>query len=275
MRIAALQSDIVWEDPEANFARLRPWIRAAAGAGARLLVLPEMFSVGFSMATEQISEPTGGPSTRFLLDEASRHQIWLAGSLPEIPGPDDPDGPSADGSSADGLSADRPPTDRRPFNTLVVASPDGDLTRYRKIHPFSAAREDEHYQAGTSFTHLVIDGLRLTLFICYDLRFADEFWATANDTDVYLVVASWPEARRHHWKTLLTARAIENQAYVVGVNRVGIGGKLHYKGDSRIIDPTGAILAAAAEQETLIMADVETDIVQQTRQKFPFLRDRR
>ncbi len=262
MRIAALQTDIVWENPPANFERLRPWIRAAAGAGARLLVLPEMFSVGFSMSTEQISEPTGGPSTRFLLEEAANHKIWLAGSLPEIP------------QNTDTL-AEVDPADTRPFNTLVVASPDGELYRYRKIHPFSAAREDEHYQAGTSFTHVVIDGLRLTLFICYDLRFADEFWATAHETDVYVVVASWPEARRHHWVTLLAARAIENQAYVVGVNRVGVGGKLNYKGDSRIIDPTGEVLSAAAEKETLLLAEVDAEVVRQARQTFPFLRDRR
>ena len=252
MRVAALQSDIVWEDPEANFERLRSWVAAAAGAGARLLVLPEMYSCGFSMATERIAEPVDGPSTRFLVDEAARFGLWLAGSIPE-----------------------RPEGAERPYNTMIVVGPAGEIHRYHKIHPFTYAGEHEHYRAGETFTRVVIEGVRFTLFICYDLRFADEFWATAAETDVYLVVASWPEARRHHWQTLLSARAIENQAYVVGVNRVGKGGKLSYRGDSRIIDPMGEVLAAAAEQETLLIADVEAAKVRAVRQKLPFLLDRR
>ncbi|MEM7584026.1 MAG: carbon-nitrogen family hydrolase [Acidobacteriota bacterium] len=266
MKIAALQTDIVWEDPQANFERLRPWIRTAAVAGARLLVLPEMYAVGFSMATHRISEPAGGPSTRFLQEEAERHGLWIAGSIPELP--DLPE-PSETGASA----ASEP--DARPFNTLVFAGPQGELHRYRKIHPFTFAGEDRHYQAGTAFTQLEIEGLRITPFICYDLRFADEFWANAAATDLYVVVANWPETRRHHWMTLLLARAIENQAYVVGVNRVGDGGKLHYTGDSRIIDPMGEVLAAGAEQETLLLADVDAGLVRATRQALPFLPDRR
>ncbi len=252
MRIAALQSDIIWEDPEANFARLDPWVEVAAAAGARLLVLPEMYACGFSMETEKISEPVGGPSTRFLADRARRHGLWLAGSIPEL--------------------ADR---DERPANTLIVAGPEGEIHRYRKIHPFSYAGEDRHYQAGEDFVTVDIEGVRCTLFVCYDLRFADEFWATTAATDVYLVVANWPEPRRHHWTALLTARAIENQAYVVGVNRVGDGGSLHYPGDSRIVDPMGTILAAAAEQETLLLAEVDAEVVRRTREALPFFRDRR
>lgn len=252
MRVAALQSEVVWEDPEANFERLRPWVAAAAGAGARLLVLPEMYSYGFSMETERIAEPVDGPSTRFLIEEAERFGLWLAGSLPEQP------------EGAD-----------RPHNTLVVAGPGGEVHRYHKIHPFSYAGENEHYQAGDRFVSVVIEGLCFTLFICYDLRFADEFWATAVETDVYLVVANWPERRRHHWQALLLARAIENQAYVVGVNRVGEGGGLVYHGDSRIIDPMGEVLAAAAGRETLLIAEVDAATVRQTRQKLPFLLDRR
>ena len=252
MKIAALQSDIVWEDPQANFERLRPWIRTASVAGARLLALPEMYSHGFSMATDRISEPVGGPSTRFLREQAAEHGLWLAGSIPE----------KAEGED-------------RPHNTLVLASPDGVLHRYCKIHPFSYAGEHEHYRAGEDFVTVNVEGLRLTLFICYDLRFADEFWATAEQTDAYLVVANWPETRRHHWFSLLLARAIENQAYVVGVNRVGEGGKLRYTGDSRIIDPMGQILAAGSQEETLLLADVNPEKVRETRTAFPFLQDRR
>ena len=251
MKIAALQFDMAWENPEANFPRLETWISGAAELGARLVVLPEMFACGFSMNTARIAD-VNGPSTRFLVETAAKHRLWLAGSLPE-----------------------KEPQAERPTNTLVLAGPDGQIHRYHKIHPFTYADEHLHYEAGTDFVQVEIEGLRVTLFICYDLRFADEFWATAEQTDAYVVVANWPETRRHHWTTLLAARAIENQAWVVGVNRVGQGGKLTYTGDSRIIDPLGRVVAAAADQETLLLADVDPGRVREVRKQLPFLQDRR
>jgi predicted amidohydrolase len=122
---------------------------------------------------------------------------------------------------------------------------------------------------------VTVEGVRLTLFVCYDLRFADEFWETARDTDAYLVAANWPERRRRHWTTLLAARAIENQAYVVGVNRVGEGNGLVYAGDSRIVDPWGEVLAAAAGQETMLVADIDPAVVRKARETFPTFPDRR
>ncbi len=252
MRVAAIQSDIVWEDPQANFERLRPWVAAAAAAGARLVALPEMFACGFSMQTGRVREPVGGPSATFLEEQARAHGLWLCGSIPELP-------PGAD----------------RPFNTLVLAGPRGQLHRYRKLHPFSFAREHEHYQAGTEHVTVDVDGLRCSLFVCYDLRFADEFWVRAAATDAYIVVANWPDRRRHHWTSLLNARAIENQAYVIGVNRVGRGSDLDYSGDSRIIDPWGETLAAAAGGETMLVAEVDPAVVRDAREKFPVLADRR
>jgi predicted amidohydrolase len=252
MRVAAIQSDIVWEDPTANFERLRPWLATAAAAGARLVALPEMFACGFSMKTERVREPADGPSVRFLEGQALAHGLWLCGSIPELP-----------------LGA------ARPYNTLVLAGPRGQVHRYRKIHPFTFARENEHYQAGTEHVTVDVEGLRCTLFVCYDLRFADEFWGRAHATDAYIVVANWPDRRRHHWTTLLRARAIENQAYVVGVNRVGRGNGLDYVGDSCIIDPWGETLAAAAGSETLLLADLDPAVVRDAREKFPILADRR
>ena len=252
MKIAAIQSDIAWEDPEANFTRLRPWVAAAAAAGAKLVVLPEMFACGFSMTTAKIAEPPGGPSTRFLEHQARQHDLWICGSVPEVP-----------------LG------EAKPYNTLVLASPHGQVVRYRKIHPFSFAKEHEHYGAGSDHITVDVDGLRCTLFVCYDLRFADEFWGRAEQTDAYVVVANWPERRRHHWTTLLQARAIENQAYVVGVNRVGHGNGLDYSGDSRIVDPWGEVLAAAAGGETMVLADVRPEVVRDARERFPVLKDRR
>jgi predicted amidohydrolase len=113
------------------------------------------------------------------------------------------------------------------------------------------------------------------MFVCYDLRFADEFWQLAPTTDVYLVPANWPESRRAHWVALLQARAIENQAYVVGCNRVGSGGGLTYSGDSRIIDPLGELLATAARTESILLADVSAEEVAAVRDRFRFLQDRR
>ena len=120
-----------------------------------------------------------------------------------------------------------------------------------------------------------IEGLRVSPLVCYDLRFADEFWQLATATDLYLVPANWPEARRLHWQALLQARAIENQAYVVGCNRVGEGGGLSYSGDSRIVDPLGELLATAARTESILLADVSAAHVTATRERFQFLRDRR
>lgn len=252
MKVSALQYDIIWEDPATNFERLAPWIDTAAAAGTRLLVLPEMFACGFSMNTQVVAEPVDGPTTTFLREQARRTGMWICGSLPE-----------------------RAAEATRPRNTLVLAAPNGDVVRYHKIHPFTAAQEDRHYDAGTEFRTIEIEGVRVTLFVCYDLRFADEFWQTGPSTDCFVVVANWPDRRRHHWQTLLRARAIENQCYVVGVNRVGHAAGLDYVGDTAIIDCWGSVLAEASVTETLVMADVSALEVARARETFPFLADRR
>ena len=135
----------------------------------------------------------------------------------------------------------------RPFNRFVLAGPAGERYHYDKIHPFSYGHEDEHYAAGDGRVTVDVEGVRVTLFVCYDLRFADQWWAAARDTDCYVVVANWPAGRREHWRTLARARAIENQAYVVAANRVGSGGGLEYAGDSAVYGPFGEELAVAAD----------------------------
>jgi predicted amidohydrolase len=254
MRIAAIQHDIDWCDRNATFDRLRPLIHTAVVAGARLIVLSEMFSTGFAVG-DDIAEPEGGPSAAFLTEQARHHGVWIGGSCPERPtsGDDDP----------------------RPYNSFVLAAPDGSTHRYRKIHPFTFAGEHRHFRAGDQWVTLEVEGLRVSLFVCYDLRFANEFWALAPTTDVYLIPANWPEARRHHWRSLLVARAIENQAYVVGCNRVGSGGGLDYSGDSAIVDPLGEVLASAAHTQSVLLADVTAERVAEVRERFPFLPDRR
>ena len=252
MKIAAIQYDIVWNAPQENFTQLRSLISTAVSDGAQFVVLPEMFSTGFIVDSEAHFEPPDGPSVSFLCEMAKKHNIWITGTCTELCD-DDP----------------------RPYNCLVVVSPDQKIFRYRKIHPFTYGGEDRIYRSGSTFTTVLIGDFRVSFFVCYDLRFADEFWALASDTDIYVVPANWPQSRREHWLTLLRARAIENQAYIVGCNRVGEGGGLTYVGDSMIVDPLGHILEHADAQACIITAEVSKEVVRDVRARYPFLRDRR
>lgn len=251
MKVAAIQHDISWEDAASTREHVTPLIAQAAAAGARLIVLAEMFATGFSMHPERIAEDEGGPTEGFLLDQAREHGTHLIASIAQ--------------RGSDGCYR----------NNAVVATPSGTVHRYAKIHPFSYAREHERYTAGDRHLTVDVEGLRVTVFVCYDLRFGEEFWARATDTDLYVVPANWPEPRREHWRTLLRARAIENQAYVLGVNRVGRHGELNYVGDSAIIDPLGRTLAEAALGESVLVAEATSASVSDVRTAFPFYADRR
>ncbi|HEC10773.1 MAG TPA: carbon-nitrogen family hydrolase [Acidimicrobiales bacterium] len=262
MRVALVQHDIVWERTLENLDRLDAQVAAAAGSGARLVVLSEMFSTGFSMNTADVAEDLDGPSVRRLRRWASDHSVWTCASVPVV---------HARGE--------------RPYNTLFLVSPDGEMHTYRKIHPFGYSSEPDHYGAGGEFLTVDVEGLRVSTFVCYDLRFANEFWALAPDTDMYVIPANWPASRREQWSTLLRARAIENQAYVVAVNRVGIGhgsgpdgaatGEIAYSGDSAAIDPLGRVLVSAAHREALLVTEVTAETVAEVRRQFPFMADRR
>jgi len=251
VKVAAIQHDIVWEDPAATKRHVAPLIAQAAASGARLIALTEMFATGFSMHPERIAEDEGGPIETFLADQAREHDTHVVASIAQ--------------RGRDG----------RYRNNAVIATPGGTVHRYAKIHPFSYAGEHERYAAGERHLTVDVEGLRVTVFVCYDLRFADEFWARATDTDLYVVPANWPEPRREHWRTLLRARAIENQAYVLGVNRVGRVKDLEHVGDSAIIDPLGRTLAEASIGESVLVADIDAATVAEIRTTFPFIRDRR
>lgn len=255
MKIAAIQHDIVWCEREANFEHLTPKIERAALDGANLILLSETFSTGFAIEDARFAEPEAGPSSQYLSTMARQFGVWIGGTCPEV--------------------APNQNSETRPANTFVLSGADGTVHRYRKVHPFTFGGEDQHVRPGNELVTVNIDGLQCTLFVCYDLRFADEFWQVARETDVYLVPANWPDSRRLHWLTLLQARAIENQAFVVGCNRVGSGGNLNYCGDSRIFGPFGEELAAADDGECIITAEVSSDQVASTRDKFRFLQDRR
>ena len=250
MKIALLQLDIAWEDVAENHRRAAKLLSEAAAGGARLALLPEMFCTGFSMDAGRIAQPPGGPSEAFLREQAKTRDLWILASIPESGDP-------------------------APRNMALLVSPDGSVTRYAKIHPFSYAGEHRSYAAGDRVVTAEIEGARVTPFVCYDLRFPEPFRTAAADTDVYAIVANWPDQRREHWRTLLRARAIENQAYVLGVNRVGDGGRLHYAGDSAAIDPLGEILAEGDDRERVLFADVNPEAVGNLRSRFPALDDRR
>jgi predicted amidohydrolase len=251
MRVAAIQHDITWEHPEATREHVAPMIAAAAAGGARFIVLPEMFATGFSMRPERIAEDEGGPTEQFLLARAAEHGVHLLASIAQR---------GADGGYR---------------NNAVLARPDGSAERYAKIHPFSYAGEHERYVAGDRFLTTRVGDLRVSVFVCYDLRFADEFWALAGATDLYVVPANWPAPRHEHWRALLQARAIENQAFVLGVNRVGAAKDLPHLGGSVVIDPLGVRLVEGGPQAAVLTADVDPAVVADVRSNFPFLPDRR
>ncbi len=253
LTVAAVQHDIAWEDREATLARVGPMVEAAVGQGAGLVLLPEMFAVGFSMDTERIEEPEDGPTTAWLAGQARALGTWIGGSVPE-----------------------RAPGASLPSNVFVLCGPAGERHRYAKRHPFSYSGESERFAAGDELLTVEVGGLRVSPSVCYDLRFGNQFWGQGPTTDCFAVVASWPTRRKAHWRALLVARAIENQAYVVGVNRAGTAGDgTQHSGGSCVIDPLGEVVAEAGEEEAIVLADLDGEVVAATRTKYPFLADRR
>jgi predicted amidohydrolase len=203
------------------------------------------------MQPERIAEDEGGPTEQFLVERAAEHGVHLIGSVAPRGG------------------------DGRYRNNAVIARPEGRVTRYAKIHPFTFAGEHERYAPGRDFVTVDIEDLRVSVFICYDLRFADEFWQLAPHTDLYVVPANWPRSRHEHWRALLRARAIENQAYVLGVNRVGSAGELPHDGGSALIDPLGRTVFEGDTAASVLNGGVEAGTVRDIRASFPFLADRR
>ncbi len=254
MHVAGLQSDLVWEDAAANRERFGRLVRAvAARSGGGLIVLPEMWPTGFSMHADRIAEREGGASEEFLVSLARETGSAIAGSVAQ---------------TRDSWA--------RPRNVFLLATPEGGVHRYAKIHPFNFGGEGRHFEAGDVLVTVRVAGVRVTPLICYDLRFAEVFTARADETDLFVVVASWPAARAHHWKALLIARAIETQCYVLGVNRVGSGGGMVFEGDSLFVSPLGEILSSLPPGEAgVVEGEVDPAVVSEVRVSLPFLRDRR
>ena len=250
LRIALGQYDTGWHEPESSLARAESIVRAGAAAGARLVVLPEMCTTGFTMDASQ-AERRGGRSERELARVARASSVHVLAGI---------------------AAREDAPEGERAVNMALLSDQDGRLqAEYRKQRVFAYAGEDVVYAAGRDATVTTVHGVRLGFFVCYDLRFPELFRAVARDVDAVIVIANWPAARRAHWDALLRARAIENQCYVVGVNRVGTGGGIVYDGGSAAFDPWGESLALGAAEIGCV--DVDPARVAEIRSDYPFLRD--
>lgn len=249
MKIGLLQYSPVWEDKEANKQKILSFVEKAEDK-FELLILPEMSLTGFTMNSEQFAEGIGGDTFRFFSALAQEKSFDVFVGIIER-------------------------GKQKPFNTLLHINSKGKLVKlYRKVHPFSFSKENIHYNAGSKPVTTKIKKYLIGLSICYDLRFPELYRKYAKKRAHLIVdIANWPDTRIEHWRTLLKARAIENQCYVAGVNRIGDDPKLHYNGCTSFYDPMGNLLAELVEEEKLLVVDMNKNYVSEVREKFPFLDD--
>lgn len=256
LSVTTIQSDLFWEDKSANLDMFTRKIESLKEP-VEVVILPEMFSTGFSMHPAKLAETMEGSTVDWMKKIAASKKIILTGSIIVEEG----------GSY---------------YNRLLWVQPDGRLGYYDKRHLFAFAGEDQHYTGGNKRLIASVKGWKINLQVCYDLRFP--VWARQSqlpygdgltpEYDVLIYVANWPEKRSLAWKTLLQARAIENQCYVIGVNRVGNDGNaIYHNGDSMIIDPLGSVLYHQAGEEDIFTCMLEKEKLEEVRQKFPFWKD--
>ena len=248
-----IQTQLHWEDKNANLQMMEQKILAIKQQ-THIVVLPEMFSTGFSMKPEQFAEKMDGPTVQWLKNLSASKKIIITGSIII----------EENGNY---------------FNRLIWMLPNGQYGYYDKRHLFAYGEEDKHYTAGTKRLIASVNGWKINLMVCYDLRFP--VWARQQfdekqnfEYDVLIYVANWPERRSSAWKSLLQARAIENQCYVIGVNRVGNdGNNIYHSGDSMVIDPIGEVLYQKSDEEDLFTIQLSEKHLKEVREKFQFWRD--
>ena len=251
MNIHLVQINSVWEDRTESHAKARQLISGASPQTGALIILPETFATGFSMNLAATAEPENGPTEQFLREMAAQYHSCVVGGVVT--------------QTADG----------RGMNQALAVAPDGSvLARYTKNYPFSPGGECAVHRAGSGISLFEWQGLRIAPLICYDLRFPElARSAVRAGAEVLIYIAAWPVKRIQHWITLLQARAIENLAYVIGVNRCGADPEFTYTGRSIVVDPHGVIIADAAEQERVVSAKIDPAILHEWRTQFPALRD--
>ena len=255
LSITTIQTNLHWEDKVANLTMLENKIKSIKEK-THIVILPEMFSTGFSMNAATLAETMDGQGVEWMKRISRENKIILTGSL---------------------IIEE----DNHFYNRLIWMQPDGNFGYYNKRHLFGFAGEDKYYTAGNKRLICSVNRWKINLQICYDLRFP--VWARQQHTgdensnpefDLLIYVANWPERRSHAWKTLLTARAIENQCFVAGVNRTGKDvNDIYHSGDSMIIDPMGEILYHQNGEEDIFTITLEMETLSQIRAKLPFLKD--
>lgn len=252
MKFALTQMDIRWENPNHNQDICRTLTKKAAKQGCDWIIFPEMTLTGFTMQPEKFAETihdTAASTCQFFHSLSRQYAISIAyGYI--------------------GLEHDRY------YNQMVLIEPENVLLEYSKLHPFSYGEEARHYTEGNQIWICRQAGIPLSGFICYDLRFPEIFQIASRDAWIIFVIANWPEERISHWYTLLQARAIENQCFMIGVNRTGSGGGLIYPFSSVAFNPYGERITAGGMEE-LLYADIDPSLAEQYRQEFPLKADRR
>ena len=253
LTITLIQTALAWEDKPNNLQMLEDKIRGI-NQRTELVVLPEMFSTGFSMRPEMLAEPMEGETVDWMRRISAEQKIVLTGScIIEEEG--------------------------KYYNRLIWMLPNGHCGYYDKRHLFAFAGENNHYTPGNKRLIGSIKGWKINLQICYDLRFP--VWSRQSpeekntpEYDILIYVANWPERRSHAWKTLLCARAIENQCFTIGVNRVGRDGhNIDHSGNSLVIDPLGEVLYHKANEEDVFTITLEKERLEEVRAKYPFWKD--
>jgi predicted amidohydrolase len=248
LKITTFQAYLFWENIDKNLQNLGLRL-SAIREKTDLIVLPEMFSTGFSMNPEKLAEEMNGKSMQWMQAQAHKFDCVITGTL---------------------IIRE----DGKYYNRLIWMRPDGTFDKYDKRHLFGFAGEDKHYTAGNKKLFVELNGWKICPVICYDLRFPVWLRNTNEEYDMLLVLANWPERRSLHWRTLIPARAVENQAYVVAVNRVGHdGNEIYHSGDSMCIDPNGKVVYYKPNDEDLYTFSINLDEVTKSRISHPFLKD--
>jgi len=246
INVTLIQSDIIWEDRILNLKKYQEKLNQIESTD--LIILPEMFTTGFSMSPKGISESMNGETIQWMKANASKMNSAICGSI---------------------IIEE----DGKYFNRFIWVSPDGSIHHYDKRHLFSFAGENKNYTPGDEKIIIEYKGWKICPLICYDLRFP--VWSrNSEDYDLLIYVANWPDKRKSAWKSLLTARAIENQCYVIGVNRVGEDSKNYYSGDSSLINALGETLYTNSHIEEMYSTTISKYDLNKVRTQLPFLNDK-